>query len=100
MNTDKATPRPWINDNGLVCGVDDKGAPSFDIFDASGWPGGGNEAQANAELICRAVNSYDAMREALGKLVAVWEGPRDRAAIAFAQAITEARAALKLADGE
>jgi len=34
------------------------------------------------------------LREALAELIRVWEGPRERAAVGFAAAIVQARAAL------
>jgi hypothetical protein len=57
--TEKYTPRPWTNDDGLVNGIESRkrgaGSPSLDIFDAADWPHElQDEAQANARLIAAA----------------------------------------------
>jgi hypothetical protein len=63
------TPGPWVNDNGLVNGLDPragiKGPRSFDIFDAADWPGDEEEAQANAALIAAAPEMLAALKKML-----------------------------------
>lgn len=53
------------------------------------------EATANARLIAAAPDLLEALQEMVG----IWEGPRDRAALAFASAIVMARAAIAKAEG-
>ncbi len=63
------TPGPWTNHNGLVIGVETPergGGPSFDIFDASEWPGDEAEGYANAELIAAALRTKQERDELLG----------------------------------
>jgi len=58
------TPGPWVNDEGLVTGRDEmRGGPSFDIFDASEWPGPESEGQANARLIAAAREMWEFIQE-------------------------------------
>ena len=52
-------------------------------------------ADANVRLMCAAPD----LLAALEALVSVWEGPRDRAALAFADAVNGARAAIDKARG-
>lgn len=53
------------------------------------------EALANARLIAAAPD----LLEALKAMIAVWEGPRERAAMGFAQTVNLARAALAKVEG-
>jgi hypothetical protein len=70
MNELSHTPGPWINDNGLVYGKNTEflGAPSWDIYDASEWPGHAEEAQANAKLIAAAPDLLEACRYAYAEM--------------------------------
>jgi hypothetical protein len=43
--------KPWNNYNGLVCGTEESGSVSFDIFDASEWPGPLEEGMQLAKCI-------------------------------------------------
>ena len=93
-----ATPRPWIIGKNAA---DYKGRVT--IRDAEGWeiaqiPGLPSDQpherqDANAELIIRAVNSYDAMREALE---AIYNASGDEQHI---EAYAKVRAALALTKG-
>jgi acetolactate synthase regulatory subunit len=74
--TDKATARPWE----LVVEEYQQGkvgrlirTKSYRIARVYGIAHDSNIADANADLIVTAVNSYDAMREALEKIVATYE---------------------------
>jgi hypothetical protein len=63
------------------------------------------QAQANAELIVRAVNSFEVMREALANILADCERAEETLSVASADfavthAISYAREALALADGQ
>ncbi len=96
VDISKATPRPWFvqpnfltiynmsNGNvGLTCAVASvlKDQPGPDA------------AKANAALIVRAVNSYDAMLASLKELLARDPG-------LWTPAIERARAAIRIAEGE
>lgn len=87
----KHTPGPWQNDCGLVYGREPKNmsSPSFDIFDASEWPGDVDEAQANARLIAAAPELLEALELAESIVAAMLGGGRElvqiRAAIAKAR---------------
>ncbi len=55
-----------------------------------------DEAMANASLIAAAPDLLAALRD----MVATWEGPRELAAIKFAQNVIAARAAIAKAEGK
>jgi hypothetical protein len=62
------TPGPWINDGGLVNGLEtrDRFAPgvSLDIFNANDWPAElSEEAHSNAALIAAAPAMYDLIEQ-------------------------------------
>jgi len=51
-------------------------------------------ADAMHATITGLMRENERLREALAELIRVWEGPRERAAVGFAAAIVQARAAL------
>jgi hypothetical protein len=104
------TPGPWVNNDGLVYGVESRERfapyPSLDIFDAGEWPGElRDEAMANAALIAAAPD----LLAALKAMVEPWHGFSDvelkRRHLMGAidtpdlERITQARAAIKAAEG-
>ena len=66
MKTGKATPRPWTNGelDGITIYLWDEDQDRF-IAEVKAEDVSTEVAEANARLIVRAVNSFDAMREAL-----------------------------------
>ena len=65
--TAKYTPAPWINDNGLVNGIESRSrfgnTPSFDLFDASDYPAEmRDEMMATAQLISAAPDLLEALK--------------------------------------
>ena len=84
MTTNNPTPRPWI-------------APNLStIYSREGAVVATGIAPADVAMIVRAVNSFDAMREALRVIVREFDAGRTP----LARDVTAARAALALADGE
>ena len=53
------------------------------------------EREANAALIAACPDLLQALQE----MVKIWEGPRERAAVGFAAAVVQARAAISKAKG-
>jgi hypothetical protein len=87
---DKATPRPWATNDRRVESQHNHGWAN------DGWiiaQCEGPDAEANAALIVRAVNSFDAMLEALSDLRATSEKMGY-----FGSTMDKARAALELAN--
>jgi hypothetical protein len=80
-----ATPRPW------KCNVTNPRSAAYEFFNA------------DAHLLVRAVNSFEAMREALKELLkhAEWSGtPRGYEAKDFEPMFERAESALALAEGK
>jgi hypothetical protein len=77
-----ASPRPWSADPGQVIRIEaDNGNTLVCEIDASYESDAAvAEAYADAELICAAVNQFDALREALAKAIEVieWCGTNDK----------------------
>ena len=88
-----ATPRPWTYDKRgeRLLGENGKSVVVWKSGIAFGLRN--EETEANSKFIVRAVNSYDALREALEAVLAVLydEGPN-----LYAKQIEQAEAALKL----
>ena len=100
MSIDKATPRPWAVDLARTSAIFGNGT-----FTASTNITGWDVDTYNAELIVRAVNSYDAMVEALEALITshvdlVSSGDCGCWDVETEDAMIQARTALKLARGE
>ncbi len=59
-----------VDENGLVIERYADGSVSFDVLDASMWPGGDDEGKAFAALIVKAVNHHGELFERLSRIVA------------------------------
>ena len=107
MNADKATPRPWgLERDGITLTMIGQIVATAIAPDGAGIA----EQRANAALIVRAVNSFDAMRKALAAMDADTIAARVRSmsvdssarceeyAILLGEIGAAARAALALAD--
>lgn len=104
-----ATPTPWtvegrenysLNEGHYISGMTIEGDGNI-IAELAEWQSV-TEAISNAELICRAVNSYEAMKEALAEAQAfigdiVREGNDDQEAQIVYNSV---KAALALAEGK
>ena len=102
MNADNTTPRPWRFDTikrAVTMGsTRDRMVRTVDGEIVASLDGDIATAQANAALIVRAVNSHDALRDALAEMLADAETMREPYRN---EAICErARAALALAEDE
>ena len=106
-----ASPRPWgesphVHNMGKMIVANDCRDEIAFVYGASeaNAPEGRVSAQATFDLIVRAVNSFEAMREALTDICdgACWSlgGPRKHIAEIQSSKIEAARAALALADKE
>lgn len=93
----KATPRPWINRNkvGYVYGPDCVVATCGDFKDKTLAKFNADRWNADAALIVRAVNSFDALVAALTRLVADYENVPDATDTDGQAVFEQARAALK-----
>jgi hypothetical protein len=104
MAEGKCTPRPWKvyyakTADRLLLGVGRADTAEGIVDTRGGLWGTEDEAQANAELICRAVNAFDPLVSALEGLLlsadASWEAAN--AGHDWRDACKQARAALSLA---
>ena len=98
----KHTPGPWrvVNyqdKNDVPRVVSDKGGIAVLCINRYlGEAGPSKQEQINAALIAAAPE----LLEALKAMVAIWEGPRELAALRFAKSVIDARAAIAKAPGE
>lgn len=98
----KHTPGPWrvVNyqdKNDVPRVVSDKGGIAVLCINRYlGEAGPSKQEQINAALIAAAPE----LLEALKAMVAIWEGPRELAALRFAKSVIDARAAIAKATGE
>ncbi len=67
---------PWSNDNGLICGVEANGVPSFDIFDACTWPGSDEDGQKIAAFIHKACNRDAVFEELVAAVEEIAKGDK------------------------
>lgn len=95
------TPRPWRMENTAYESADIWGADDKRVGYVSSlyYSGKHDVARANAELIVRAVNSHDALVEALEEMYAAWDGYEMLAALDF-NIQDKVKAALEAAKGE
>ena len=86
----------WENDSYDVGIYSDTGGAKIATVET--WIGKAEsiECDANADLIAAAPE----LLEALKAMVAIWEGPRELAALRFAKSVIDARAAIAKATGE
>ena len=97
MNTDKATPRPWgIDRDGVTLTM------SGQIVATAIAPDGATiaEQRANAALIVRAVNSFDAIAARVRAMALDPSARCEQYAMLLGEIGTAARAALALTDQE
>lgn len=105
-----ATPRPWAYDKdtgdiegpkrlGKIAQVLDENGDTY-LTGVTPGPHKVDIAIANAALIVRAVNSYDAMREALEAVIKHWHSKPSNFERQEPEYLKLARAALALAKGE
>ncbi len=86
----------WENDSYNVGIYSDTGGAKIATVET--WIGKAEsiECDANADLIAAAPE----LLEALKAMVAIWEGPRELAALRFAKSVIDARDAIAKATGE
>ena len=98
------TPTPWTHQTPKfgesITIITDMCTPLGHIYVKDTSKRAYEEANANAAFIVQAVNSYQAMREALQKLLTTTELNLDELEQETQEALAQAKAALALADGK
>ena len=98
MSNEKPTPTPWkVSQNWNYQTIRSQSGAIVVSNESSDCDDAKNKA--NTALIVRAVNSFEAMREALNTFISIYP-EKIRAHPDIRIAIAQARAALALADGE
>ena len=92
----KHTPGPWMFDATLKGDGSFGGSYIVSNNAKKTWPLAEVYREDNARLIAAAPE----LLEALKAMVAIWEGPRELAALRFAKSVIDARAAIAKATGE
>ena len=92
----KHTPGPWMFDATLKGDGSFGGSYIVSNNAKRTWPLAEVYREDNARLIAAAPE----LLEALKAMVAIWEGPRELAALRFAKSVIDARAAIAKATGE